>query len=72
MNASNFAKLIEEIARSKNLGWTSFEERRMWKIGKKLEKREIDADQAIEEVKGELKSYNVSRDDVKKIKEKLR
>lgn len=65
-------KIVKDLAVSKKLDWTSFREKRMWEVGKNLENKQIDVDQAITEMRGEFKSYEISDSDAKAIKEKLR
>ncbi|MDR3558812.1 MAG: hypothetical protein P4L62_02225 [Candidatus Pacebacteria bacterium] len=72
MQANNFVKIVKDLAVSKKLDWTSFREKRMWEVGKNLENKQIDVDQAITEMRGEFKSYEISDSDAKAIKEKLR
>jgi len=70
MKASDFTKIVKDWAVSKKLEWTSFKEGRVYDIGKKFEK-DGDIEQILKDVSGEFKSYEVSRDDVKILKEKL-
>lgn len=72
MRANDFVKIIKDMAASKKLEWTSFRERRIDGIGRRLESGKIDHNQAIKEVATELKSYNVGRDDVKTLEQKLK
>lgn len=72
MRAGEFVKIVKELADLKKLDWTSFRERRMWEVGKNLENKKIDVDQAISEIKKELKAYNVTSADEKMLKDKLK
>jgi len=72
MRTGDFVKIVKELADSKKLDWTSFREKRMWEIGHRLENKEIDKDQAISDIATELKAYNVGRDEIKFLKDRLR
>jgi hypothetical protein len=72
MKANDFVKVVKELTDSKKLGWSSFEEKRIWDIGKRFENKEIDKDQAIVDIAGELKNYNVGRDETKFLKDKMK
>jgi hypothetical protein len=72
MRTGDFVKMVKELADSKNLDWTSFRERRMYEVGKNLENGRVDINQAIADIAMELKSYNVGRDDIRKLEEKLK
>ena len=72
MVVSVFVKIVRDLALAKKLDWTSFRERRIWETGKKFEAKEIDSRQAIDAIKAELKSYNITIDDERYLKEKMR
>ncbi|PIU08700.1 MAG: hypothetical protein COZ85_03300 [Candidatus Moranbacteria bacterium CG_4_8_14_3_um_filter_34_16] len=72
MVVSVFVKIVRDLALAKKLDWTSFRERRIWETGKKFEAKEIDLRQAIDAIKAELKSYNITIDDERYLKEKMR
>lgn len=72
MKTSNFVRMVEDLAKSKKLDWTSFREKRIWEIGSRLEKKEIDKNQAITDIATELKAYNVGRDDIKFLKDNIK
>jgi len=72
MVVSIFVRMVKDLALAKKLDWTSFRERRIWETGKKFEAKEIDLRQAIDAIKAELKSYNITIDDERYLKEKMR
>jgi len=72
MRANDFVRTIKDMAASKKLDWTSFRERRIDEIGRRLESGKIDYNQAIVDVATELKVYNVGRDDIRMLEQKLK
>ena len=72
MKANDFTNVVEELAKFKKLDWTSFREKRIWEIGKKLENRKIDKNQAIVEIAAELKAYNIGRDEIEFLKDRIK
>lgn len=72
MDANTFVKMVKDLTLAKKLDWTSFRERRIWETGKNFENKKIDSLQAINAIKTELKSYNITIDDERYLKEKMR
>lgn len=71
MKADDFVKIVEELAKSKKLDWTSFRKDRIWEVGKRFEDKK-DKGKAISEIIAELKDYNVGRDEVEFLKDKIK
>jgi hypothetical protein len=73
MEANDFVRIAKEFFLSKKPDeWTSFAEKRLYYAGKDLENGKIDIGQAIDKIRDEIKSYNVSRGDAESLEKKLK